>query len=174
MLTGPCTFPALRDYEPRVSLYTDQLMQAIDKELGTPMNVTRWFNYYSFEVMGDLSFGKSFNMLVDGKDSYVLTQLHGDMKNIGLFSHLTWLFPFFKRTPGLNAEYLKFWNWVEGRVKERIQVSRKWCWAKGKGKHIDRNRTRPISRTCSRGFSRRLTRAKRPNRTITISSVMRS
>lgn len=117
------TFQALRDYEPRISHYTGQLMQAIENELGTPMNVSRWFNYYSFDVMGDLSFGKSFNMLVDGKDSYVLTQLHGHMMRIGLFSHLTWLFPFFKRTPGLNAEYLKFWRWADGRVKERIQVS---------------------------------------------------
>ena len=35
------------------------------------MDVSKWFNYYSFDVMGDLSFGKSFNMLVDGKDSYI-------------------------------------------------------------------------------------------------------
>ena len=40
----------------------------------------------------------------------------------GIFIHLTWLFPFFKRTPGLNKEYLKFWQWVEDRVVERIQV----------------------------------------------------
>ena len=108
---------ALRDYEPRVSHYTDQLIQAIEKDLGNSMDVSRWFNYYSFDVMGDLSFGASFNMLVDGQDAYILKQLHADMKGIGLFSHLTWLFPFFKRIPGLNAEYLKFWNWVEGRVK---------------------------------------------------------
>ncbi|CEJ54952.1 Putative Cytochrome P450 monooxygenase [Penicillium brasilianum] len=56
--------------------------------------------------MGDLSFGKSFNMLVDGKAAYILKQLHSDMKSIGLFSRLTWLFPFFKRIPGLNADYL--------------------------------------------------------------------
>jgi cytochrome P450 len=115
--------PALRDYEPRVTLYTNQLIQAIERNLGHSMNVSRWFNYYSFDVMGDLAFGKSFNMLVDGRDAYVLTQLHTDMKSVGLFSHLTWLFPFFKRIPGLNADYLKFWGWVEDRVHERIQVS---------------------------------------------------
>lgn len=72
--------------------------------------------------MGDLAFGKSFNMLIDGKDAYILKQLHADMKGIGLFSHLTWLFPFFKKIPVINAEYLKFWKWVDGRVYERIQV----------------------------------------------------
>lgn len=113
---------ALHNYEPRVVHYTRQLMNAIEKNLGKPMNVSKWFNYYSFDVMGDLSFGKSFNMLVDGKDSYILSQLHGDMASVGIFIHLTWLFPFFKRIPGVNKEYLKFWRFVEGSVVERIQV----------------------------------------------------
>ncbi|KAL3462033.1 cytochrome P450 monooxygenase [Aspergillus heterothallicus] len=112
---------ALRDYEPRVSHYTDQLIDAIERNLGSTMDVSKWFNYYSFDVMGDLAFGESFNMLVDGKDAYILTQLHGDMKMIGLFSHLTWLFPFFKRIPGINADYLKFWEWVTDRVNGRIK-----------------------------------------------------
>ncbi|KAL4867807.1 hypothetical protein BDV12DRAFT_209525 [Aspergillus spectabilis] len=112
---------ALRDYEPRVSHYTDQLLAAISTRIGQPMNVAKWFNYYSFDVMGDLSFGKSFNMLVNGKDTYFSTQVHADMKMIGLFSHLTWLFPFFKRIPLINADYLKFWNWVNERVEERIK-----------------------------------------------------
>lgn len=86
------------------------------------MDMAKWFSYYSFDVMGDLSFGKSFNMLAGGQDTYFSTQLHADMKSIGLFSHLTWLFPFFKRIPILNKDYLKFWDWVGGRVEERIKV----------------------------------------------------
>ncbi|GAB1192901.1 hypothetical protein APSETT444_002100 [Aspergillus pseudonomiae] len=112
---------ALRDYEPRVSHYAEQLLEAIRKHVGKPMDMAKWFNYYSFDVMGDLSFGKSFDMLVGGQDTYFSTQLHADMKSIGLFSHLTWLFPFFKRIPVLNSDYLKFWNWVGGRVEERIK-----------------------------------------------------
>ncbi|RAQ58915.1 cytochrome P450 oxidoreductase [Aspergillus flavus] len=112
---------ALRDYEPRVSHYAKQLLEAVRKNVGKPMDMAKWFNYYSFDVMGDLSFGKSFNMLAGGQDTYFSTQLHADMKSIGLFSHLTWLFPFFKRIPILNKDYLKFWDWVGGRVEERIK-----------------------------------------------------
>ncbi|KAL2837526.1 cytochrome P450 [Aspergillus pseudodeflectus] len=112
---------ALRDYEPRVSRYSDQLISVISKNLGRPLNVADWFNYYSFDVMGDLAFGESFNMLIDGKDAYILKKLHADMKSIGLFSHLTWLFPFFKRVPILNSEYLKFWEFVGERVAQRIK-----------------------------------------------------
>jgi hypothetical protein len=95
----------------------------IGKNLDRPLNAADWFNYYSFDVMGDLAFGESFNMLIDGKDAYILKKLHADMKSIGLFSHLTWLFPFFKRVPILNSEYLKFWEFVGERVAQRIKVS---------------------------------------------------
>ncbi|KAJ5772307.1 hypothetical protein N7520_002836 [Penicillium odoratum] len=105
---------ALRDYEPRVAYYSAKLIQAIEKDIGKPMNMTKWFNFYSIDVMGDLSLGKSFDMLADGNDKYFYTQLHADMKMIGLFSHLMWLFPFFKRIPLINADYLKFdiFSWI--------------------------------------------------------------
>lgn len=84
--------------------------------------MTQWSNYYGFDVMGDLAFGRPFGMLEKGEDTYFLTQLHADMKSIGLFSHLMWLFPFFKRIPVVNADYLKFWRWIDEQVKQRIQV----------------------------------------------------
>ncbi|KAJ5919142.1 cytochrome P450 oxidoreductase [Penicillium verhagenii] len=112
---------ALRDYEPRVAHYAAQLIQAIEKAATKPMNMTQWFNYYSMDVMGDLSLGRSFDLVADGEDKYFLTQLHADMKMIGLFSHLMWLFPFFKRIPGINADYLKFWKWLGDHVDHRMK-----------------------------------------------------
>lgn len=38
--------------------------------------------------MIDLSFGKSSNMLVNGKESYVLETIRTDMGRIAYFSHL--------------------------------------------------------------------------------------
>ncbi|OGM40935.1 putative cytochrome P450 oxidoreductase [Aspergillus bombycis] len=111
---------ALEDYEPRLSYYATQLLNAIDSRLGQSMNMTQWFTYCSFDVMGDLAFGKGFNMLAEAKDQYFLTQLRGNMKAIGLTSHLSWIFPFFKRIPGLNVEYLKNIQWLGEQVDMRI------------------------------------------------------
>ncbi|GAB1198455.1 hypothetical protein APSETT444_007778 [Aspergillus pseudonomiae] len=112
---------ALENYEPRLSYYATQLVHAIDSHLGQSMNMTQWFTYLSFDVMGDLAFGKGFNMLAEAKDQYFLTQLHGNMKAIGLTSHLSWIFPFFKRIPGLNAGYLKNLQWLGEQVDRRIK-----------------------------------------------------
>ncbi|KAK6222379.1 hypothetical protein LQW54_001079 [Pestalotiopsis sp. IQ-011] len=113
---------ALRNYEPRVQAYTDQLMQQLSKRENSPVNVTDWFNFYSFDVMGDMAWGKSFNMLRDGIKHYFMTSLHADMTSVGLFSHLVWLFPIFKATPILNKESKKFWGWVNSQVDERKKM----------------------------------------------------
>ncbi|KAK2054550.1 cytochrome P450 [Colletotrichum caudatum] len=112
---------ALRDYEFRVADYTNQLLSQIDTYKGQPFNITDWFNFYSFDIMGDLAFGKSFGMLKGGVKHYFMTSLHQDMHNIGMFSHLMWLFPIFKNTPILNADTKRFWNFVRSQVDDRIK-----------------------------------------------------
>ncbi|KAL4917456.1 cytochrome P450 [Aspergillus aurantiobrunneus] len=100
---------ALRHYEDRVSKYTDQLVKTVDHavSIGTALNMSKWFNYYSLDVMGDMAFGKSFNMLINGRTR--------------LFARLTWLFPFLKAVPGLNGQYVMFWEFLDAKVKDRIK-----------------------------------------------------
>jgi hypothetical protein len=43
------------------------LQDANVSTIGKPMNVTKWFKFYSFDVMGDLAFGKSYKMLESGQ-----------------------------------------------------------------------------------------------------------
>ncbi|KAK1689370.1 benzoate 4-monooxygenase cytochrome P450 [Colletotrichum godetiae] len=112
---------ALRDYEFRVADYTNQLLANIDKNKGKPFNISDWFNFYSFDVMGDLAFGKSFGMLKEGIKHYFMTSLHQDMQAIGMFSHMLWLFPIFKNTPILNENNKRFWKFVTAQVDERIK-----------------------------------------------------
>lgn len=95
---------ALRDYQGRVARYTDDLLGVVERaaadedsvgEKGTTggdgggggrINMAKWFNYYSFDIMGDFAFGESFNMLRDGVDHYFLKTTHANMVFIGIFS----------------------------------------------------------------------------------------
>jgi hypothetical protein len=135
-----------------VQNYTDQLLQQFEATNGMPINATDWFNFYSFDIMGDLAFGRyvfsaishfmlisaslrvsqlmrhcfdfrSFDMLKHGVEHYFLKALRADLAIIGVLSHMPWLLQFLKITPILNAEHLKFWEWVENQVKIRRQVS---------------------------------------------------
>jgi tryprostatin B 6-hydroxylase len=58
---------ALREYEGRVRGFTDQLISQLNEHSGESMNASRWFNYFSFDMMGEMAFGKSFDMLKTGE-----------------------------------------------------------------------------------------------------------
>jgi cytochrome P450 family 628 len=106
-----------------VERYAKQLVGIIDQRIDNTINMTEWFSYYAFDVMGHLAFGKSFNMIIDGKEAYFLKTIRTDMVNIGYLRHLPWMFPIFTNTPGLNNNNLKFWKWIEGQFEERSAVS---------------------------------------------------
>ncbi|KAF5244087.1 hypothetical protein FANTH_7842 [Fusarium anthophilum] len=103
---------ALRDYEPRVTKYTTQLLDRLNEMQGTTINASNWLNFYSFDVMGDLAFGKSFNMLRDGVNHYFLSSLHGSMKMVGALAHISWVIPILKLIPAVNSEDRQFWAWI--------------------------------------------------------------
>jgi hypothetical protein len=95
----------------------------VSDQVGRAIDMGRWFNYYSFDIMGDLTFGKSFEMLVTGQDSYMLSTLHNDLQSLGPFLHVMWIIPFFKMIPGLNSSYTAFWKWIYEQVDTRSKVT---------------------------------------------------
>lgn len=113
---------ALRDYEPRISEYTQQLLDRLERSKGEPLDVSTLFNFYSFDVMGDLAFGKGFGMLKEGIVHYYMESVHANMLAVSAFSHLVWIFPLLKAIPGLNNEHLVFQKWLEEQVHLRRQV----------------------------------------------------
>ena len=49
------------------------------------MDITKWFNWYSFDVIGDLGFGKSFGMLDSGSMHWAIQILQDGMDTLGLY-----------------------------------------------------------------------------------------
>jgi hypothetical protein len=105
-----------------VSRYAAQLLSVLAEHVGQPIDMSRWFNYYSFDVIGDLTFGKSFDMLVTGKDAYMLKTLHKQMQSLGPFLHSTWILALFKLIPGLNSSHVEYFEWVKEQINNRFKV----------------------------------------------------
>lgn len=112
---------ALRDYEPRVEQFTQQLLSVLEKKAGQAIDVSTLFNFYSFDVMGDLAFDSGFNMLRDGIVHYYMESVHSNMLAVSAFSHLVWIFPLLKAIPIVNNEHIKFQSWLKSSVDERIE-----------------------------------------------------
>lgn len=60
---------ALREQEPFMKAYVDLLMQKLGDvaAAGTPTDMVKWFNFTTFDLIGDLAIGKSFGCLHDSQ-----------------------------------------------------------------------------------------------------------
>lgn len=90
---------------------------------GKTVNVAEWFHYYSFDVMGDVAFGKSFDMLETGKPHFALDLLREGMKPFGVLTPVPWVFCILTKVPGLSAGFNTFVAWTTEQVRERKKVS---------------------------------------------------
>lgn len=86
------------------------------------MNASAWFNYWSFDVMGDFTFGKSFNMLKTGKNHFAIDWLESSMFLLGLFSPIPWAVPVGAIAPVVGTCFRRFIRWCNEQVDERRDV----------------------------------------------------
>lgn len=113
------SIPALRDYEGRVTGYTHELIDKISTFSGNSMNASAWFNYWSFDVMGDFAFGKSFNMLKTGKNHFAIDCLERSMLLLGIASPIPWAVPIGATAPFVGRSFRLFIRWCNEQVDER-------------------------------------------------------
>lgn len=120
----PMCLSALGDYMTRVNAHTENFCAAIEDSVknNTSLNVTKWIHLYSFDIMGDLAFGSSFDMLQSGTFHYFFNLTHKTLELIAIFSRLVWLFPVVKAVPFLSNDYKSFRKWVGSHVQRRIAV----------------------------------------------------
>ncbi|KAK3670954.1 hypothetical protein LTR78_009232 [Recurvomyces mirabilis] len=110
---------ALRGYEEKVQVFNDKLVQRVREHLGGPTNMTKWFNLYSFDVMGQLSFGKNYGMLDSGERHWALDLLVEGM-SASPPKPPVWFFRLMLAIPGLAAGYHKFVAFCKSELKSRV------------------------------------------------------
>lgn len=120
---------ALRDYETKVRTFNDKVVRRFAEFNGQPVNATKWFNLYSFDVMGRLAFGKDYGMLDTGEKHWALELLSEGMQPLAYLMPV-WLFRMLTAIPGLAAGFQKFVKFCMDELSWRVEQSRN---AKDKG-----------------------------------------
>jgi cytochrome P450 len=82
-----------------------------------------WFNLYSFDVMGDLAFGKSYNMLESGEMHWSLKLLSEGMDPLG-FNFPIWFFRVLIAIPGAATGFFKFIDYCGQQLNERMKIDK--------------------------------------------------
>ena len=111
---------AIRGYDQRIRGYQDRLVSKLAEKEGEPVNVTDWLMWYSFDVMGDMAFGKPFNMLENSKNHWAIDLSNLGIKPMSLILPM-WMFRVFLAIPGLSRHWHAYFDFCTNRFLERMQ-----------------------------------------------------
>jgi tryprostatin B 6-hydroxylase len=114
---------ALRGYEQRLRLHRNKLVAHLAVLDGQPINVTKWFNLYSFDFMGDLAFGQSFDKLETSQEHWAIKLLNDAIEPLA-FAFPVWFFRLLTAIPGLTKDWWRFIDFCAQRMEQRLKVSR--------------------------------------------------
>ncbi|OAG03770.1 putative cytochrome P450 [Paraphaeosphaeria sporulosa] len=112
---------ALRGYEQRLRLYRNRLISHLIESNGAGINVTQWFNLFSFDFMGDLAFGRSFDMLELNQEHWVIKLLDEALQPLG-YALPAWLFQILTSIPGVTKDWWRFVDFCAERMDARLKT----------------------------------------------------
>ncbi|GBE87050.1 Cytochrome P450 67 [Sparassis crispa] len=91
---------ALKGYEDIIARRATQLVENIARrgkvDLGT------WFSWFSFDFMSDMAFGGGSEMMRDGDNASIWSQLESALKWAALLGHIPWLGAYARSVPGIG------------------------------------------------------------------------
>jgi len=112
---------ALCEYEDRIARYAQELYLDISECTGVSMNMTSWARYFSFDVMGDLAFGRPFNMMRNEKNHFAVNTLRQGMALVGPLTPVPWLFVIGKDIPGIAKRWKMMLAWASEQMVWRLR-----------------------------------------------------
>lgn len=86
------------------------------------MDVSAWSMFFSFDVMGEVGFGKDFNNLQSGVEHSAIKGVHSHMTMLGIMSTVPWLLNVLGSIPGAAAGYSEFFSFCAGQIREKHKV----------------------------------------------------
>ncbi|GAB7365351.1 hypothetical protein MBLNU230_g6431t1 [Neophaeotheca triangularis] len=115
---------AIRDYEVKISALNDKIIDRVSRsaDSGEPLDVSLFFNLWSFDVMARLTFGKNYGMLDEGKKHRALALLSKSMLLLAYQLPL-WSVRVLRQIPGAAADYFKFIKFCKDELTWRVKNS---------------------------------------------------
>jgi hypothetical protein len=99
----------------------DDLLAA---QVGKPILINKYFYWFSWDVMGQLAFSKSFGMLEEGQWHFAINMLRKGLEFVGPFTPVPWMVRLAFEMPLTSTvrNFLKMCDWCAREMDERISV----------------------------------------------------
>lgn len=100
----------------------DLFVSQIQANEHSPLDATAWSMFLSFDIMGEVDFGKDFKNLRTGKENPAIQAIHEHMTILGVLSHVPWMLYLISSIPGATAAYAGFFKWCGSEIDSKQKV----------------------------------------------------
>ena len=107
--------------------YGDQLERHLAATGERPVRINDWFYFFTFDMMGEFAFGKSFNMLTTEKWQYTTLLMRKFLSLLGPLTPVPWFCRLGFGFPGAAPEWKQFVKYCNECMDERVQVKTATC-----------------------------------------------
>ncbi|KIM78409.1 hypothetical protein PILCRDRAFT_11126 [Piloderma croceum F 1598] len=117
---------AIRNYEEIVVRRARQLVEQFEKRAGQDIDLSTWMSFFSYDVMGDMTFGFGFDMMQTGYDANgVWKTIEGGLVLSTTLAHIPWLFTYLRLIPAITDRQRTFdltATYVNHRIAEGSNI----------------------------------------------------
>jgi hypothetical protein len=99
------------------------LEKRIREQKGKAINITKWFEYFGYDLMGLVSFSKSFKMLERGESHWVVDIINGGTATLGPLTGVPWFIHLVHAIPFAGRPLERANEWGRKTIRERVTVS---------------------------------------------------
>lgn len=89
---------------------------------GTPVDASKLLLDVFFDIVSDLTFGKSFNALTEKHRNPIVGEFLEQQKAVGLLLQNMWLFSLIKCLPPVQVRIKHWLSWYSNALEERKKV----------------------------------------------------
>ncbi|KAI1660589.1 cytochrome P450 [Daldinia decipiens] len=108
---------ALQTYEPRITTLVTKLADQVSNK--RVLDATAWSMYLTFDVMGEVGFGKDFGCVSSGTNHPAIQSIRDHMHILGVLSHIPWLLNIVGRIPGASKSYRPLFSYCQSQVEKK-------------------------------------------------------
>ncbi|TFK52869.1 cytochrome P450 [Heliocybe sulcata] len=121
------TEKALKSYEPRIIAHSLELISHLNSWSSGEQSVDLmfWYHFFTLDAMGDLTFGKSFNIMSEQREeNTVFKQSYTIKPLLGILFTMPWTFVLFQHMPFVSGQRAKWIRWCGEQLEERRKMKK--------------------------------------------------
>ncbi|KAI0652507.1 high nitrogen upregulated cytochrome P450 monooxygenase 2 [Trametes meyenii] len=112
---------SLKGFEPLVAHRAQLLVDLLASKKGA-VNLSKWFSWFTYDLMSDMAFGGGSEMMRNGDEGSVWPLLEEGLINSDTFGHLPWTADYVRKLPGLGSKMKEMRSFCIHRAAERVKL----------------------------------------------------